>query len=72
MYSDVTLDGVFFVKHRSVTTGSYTYDEPRDENDARVVPFGQVPPIAFSEAMGDLVRIAGRGKQESEEAGETE
>jgi len=63
MYSDITLGHVVFVKHRSVDVGSYTYDEPAGENDPRVVPFGDVPAIAFSEAMGDLARITGKSEE---------
>lgn len=59
MYSDVTLRHGYFVKSGSVQTGSYVYDEPSDENDSRVISFGQVPPIVFSEVMGDLRRIVG-------------
>ncbi len=69
MYSDITLGQVMFVKHRSVQVGSYTYDEPSGEKDGRLVPFGDVPAIAFSEAMGDLVKISGKpGGQQSEES----
>jgi hypothetical protein len=41
-----------------VRTGSYVYDEPRGEGDPRLLTFGEVPPIVYSEAMGDLGRIA--------------
>ena len=70
MYSDITLGKIFFTKHGSVQTGSYTYDEPGDEQDARLAPFGEVPAIAFSEAMGDLSRIAGKDKSSTEETTE--
>ncbi len=68
MYSDVTLGEVFFVKSGSVKIGGYEYDEPSHENDPRLVTFGAVPPIAFSEALGDLARIA--GKETAAKAGE--
>jgi len=60
MYSDVTLGDWFFVKSGSVKVGSYEYDEPGNDSDPRLVPFGDVPPIAYSEALGDLARIAGK------------
>ena len=60
MYSSITLGKFYFVRHRSIKVGSYTYDEPKDEKDARVLAAGEVPPIAFSEALGDLRQIAGR------------
>lgn len=67
MYSDVTLGSVMFVKHRSVQIGSYTYDEPSGEKDERLVPFGNVPAIAFSEAIGDLAKISGKSGGEKAE-----
>jgi hypothetical protein len=69
MYSDITLGDAFFVKTGSVKIGSYEYDEPAGAEDPRLVPFGDVPPIAFSEAMGDLRRISGKtGPQATEES----
>jgi hypothetical protein len=67
MYSDITLGKVMFVKHRSVEVGSYTYDEPSGERDGRIVSFGNVPAIAFSEAMGDLAKISGKSGTQSTE-----
>ncbi len=58
-YDDITLGKTFFVTHGSVQIGSYLYDEPSDERDSRLIAYGDVPPIAFSEAMSDLVKIAG-------------
>jgi hypothetical protein len=59
LYSDITLGRGHFVRSGSVAIGSYVYDEPENERDARVIPFGAVPPIVFSEVMGELRRIAG-------------
>lgn len=67
MYTDITLGKIFFARHGSVKIGGYEYDEPNDERDHRLVPFGEVPAIAFSEAMGDLARIAGMDKNTTEE-----
>ncbi len=64
--SEVTLKELFFVKAGSVLTGSYTYDEPRDERDPRLVPLAQVPPIVYSETIADLDAILAR-KAEAEE-----
>jgi hypothetical protein len=66
MYSDIKLGKVFFVKHASVQLGSYTYDEPGDQKDPRLLTYEEVPAIAFSEAMGDLVKIAGKDKSGNE------
>jgi hypothetical protein len=63
MYSEIALGVAFFVTTGSVKIGSYEYDEPTSESDPRLVRFGQVPPIVFSEVMGDLSRIAA-GQQE--------
>ena len=54
---DVTLKDLFFVRPGAVITGSYTYDEPRDETDDRLIKLGDVPAIVFSEAVADLVAI---------------
>jgi hypothetical protein len=70
MYADITLGKMFFIKHGSGQIGSYVYDEPGNHQDARLVPFGEVPPIAFSEAMGDLRRIAGKDKISTQETTE--
>ena len=60
MYAEIKLEDVRFVRSGSVKIGSYTYDEPANGDDPRVVPLGDVPPIVFSEVMGDLARIAGK------------
>jgi hypothetical protein len=60
MDDSVTLGNAFFVKLGSVETGSYIYDEPESLDDPRVLSFKDVPPIAFSETLGDLLRIAGK------------
>ena len=67
IYSDIKLQEGYFVKAGSVKIGRYVYDDPADESDPRVIPFGEVPPIAFSEIMGDLQKIVGKRKIESEE-----
>lgn len=59
MYDSIKLGRFCFVKSGSVSVGSYVYDEPKDENDERLVCFGDVPPVVFSETMGALARIAG-------------
>jgi hypothetical protein len=55
----IQLGKICFVKSGSVQTGSYTYDEP-GENDPRLIAFGNVPTVPFSEVMGDLVKISGK------------
>ncbi|GEM_PF-1949099 len=70
MYAEIKLGRTFFVKHGSVQVSGYNYDEPGKESDERLVAYGEVPDIAFSEAMGDLARIAGKGSSEKTEAGQ--
>jgi hypothetical protein len=60
MYASITLQDLVFVRGGSVTIGSYTYDDPEGEKDPRALVFGEVPPIVFSEVMGDLAKIAGQ------------
>jgi hypothetical protein len=65
MEETIKLGRLSFIKAGSVTFGSYTYDDPSDEKDSRLIQFGEVPPIVFSETLGDLKKIAGV-KQENE------
>ena len=67
MYSNITLGTSFFVRHGTVKIGGYEYDEPGKESDPRLVSYGDVPAIAYSEAMGDLGRIAGKAQTQQEE-----
>ncbi len=67
MYSSIILRKAFFVRSGSVKIGSYVYDEPEKMTDPRVLAFGEVGPIAFSETIGDLRRIAGIGKPDAPE-----
>lgn len=64
--SDVTLKDMFFVRPGAVVTGSYTYDEPRDESDGRLIRLADVPPIVFSEAIADMQAITKRKDEEAE------
>ena len=65
MDDSIKLGRFCFVKCGSVSTGSYVYDEPSDDKDPRLLSFGDVPPIVFSETLGDLARIAGKNDTES-------
>lgn len=59
MDEQVTLQDLYFVKSNSVQIGSYVYDDPDpNKGDPRIIPFGNVPPIVFSEVMGDMRKIA--------------
>jgi Domain of unknown function (DUF4132)/HEAT repeats len=60
MSSEIKLQNAFFVRSGTVKTGSYTYDEPRDDSDDRLLRFGDVPPIVYSEVLGDLPTFAGK------------
>ncbi len=67
MSASIQLGVLRFVKGGSVKVGSYTYDDPTKDDDPRVLAFGEVPPIVFSEVMGDLRRIAGNQSAEGAE-----
>lgn len=60
MDETIALGDVFFVRTGTVQTGSYTYDEPHKEDDPRLIAFGDVPAVPFSETMGDLAKISGK------------
>lgn len=67
MSASIQLGTLRFVRGGSVAVGSYTYDDPTKDEDPRVLSFGDVPPIVFSEVMGDLNRIAGVGHESEAE-----
>jgi hypothetical protein len=60
MNDTISLQDFFFAAGGSVKVGGYVYDTPGDESDERLIPFGDVPPVVFSEVMGDLAQIAGQ------------
>ncbi len=55
-YYDVNAEigKVMVVKKTGVRFGGYRYDEPSKMNDPRLVSFGDVPPIVYSEVMADM------------------
>ena len=63
MDDQVTLENACFVPSGSVQMGSYIYDDPGPD-DPRLLPLGEVPAIVYSEAMGDLRAISGKGEAE--------
>lgn len=54
----VTLGVARFTKADSVARGSYVYDDPK-AGDERLLAFGAVPAVVYSEAVGDLKAITG-------------
>ncbi|WP_421805250.1 DUF4132 domain-containing protein [Flagellimonas sp.] len=54
---DGDITKVYFVQTGSVRIGGY--DEPRFENDHRLIPFGEVPPLVYSETIKDVEEIVG-------------
>jgi hypothetical protein len=52
--ADAELQAWYAVKSGSVKAGSYTYDEPENERDARLIPFKEIPAMIYSEVMADL------------------
>ena len=48
------LGGLMFVTGNKIRFGGYFYDEPRDESDFRLINFGDVPPIIYSEVIADI------------------
>ena len=51
------LGSAMFVKADSVNVGNDVYDEPIDTDDPRVIAFGDVPAVVYSESMSDLKAI---------------
>ncbi|WP_108246218.1 DUF4132 domain-containing protein [Muricauda brasiliensis] len=51
------IEKLFFVPLDTVYTGTDTINEPRTENDHRLIPFGEVPPVVYSEVVRDIESI---------------
>ncbi|QEH32652.1 hypothetical protein OJF2_11310 [Aquisphaera giovannonii] len=64
----ITLHDLCFARGGSVKVGSYTYDRPSRESDERLIPFGSIPPIVYSEVMADVGKISGKGGADDEGA----
>jgi hypothetical protein len=66
---ETTLENVGFFR-RGEWTGFYYDPLPKDEADPRLLPLGAVPPVVYSEVVGDLTRIAGQVGTDDEDADE--
>lgn len=51
-----------------VASGSVVVDEPADSSDARLIAFAHVPPVVFSETVGDLKKLAGAQEEVAQSA----
>lgn len=51
------LGSLMFVHKGKVAFGSYVYDEPENIHDTRLIDFGNVPPIVYSEVMADMISL---------------
>jgi len=58
-----SLKQFYFVPKGSIYTGNYYYDEPRNEDDARLIPLNKIPPIIYSEIVSDLNVISGQKEE---------
>jgi Leucine-rich repeat (LRR) protein len=65
--SETTLEDFFFVKAGSIVVGSYTYDEPRNSDDPRLLKMSDVPLIVYSETVADLYAITKKKAAEGED-----
>ena len=52
-----SIERLFFVPLDSVHTGTDTINEPRSGDDHRLIPFGEVPPVVYSEVVRDIESI---------------
>ena len=59
--SKLALESVEFVRTGSVKRGSYVYDDLK-EHDRRMMKLGDVPPVAFSEAIADVQAFMAAGQ----------
>ena len=57
MYSEISLEKFYFVRAGRILE-SGDRGEPLNADDERLIPFGDVPPVVYSETVSDLERIA--------------
>lgn len=58
----ISLGTARFCKAGTVERGSYIYDEPAND-DPRILNFGQVPPVVYSETVSDLKAIVAKKEE---------
>jgi hypothetical protein len=63
---ETTLENVGFFRNGD-WTGFYYDPLPKDESDPRLLPLGTVPPVVYSEVVGDLNRMTGQTETDDEE-----
>ncbi|MGB0985435.1 MAG: DUF4132 domain-containing protein [Saprospiraceae bacterium] len=56
---DCTFGRLYFVRHGSVDTSPYAYDDPRSNFDTRLLPLKSIPKTIFSEVMKDMNYFVG-------------
>jgi hypothetical protein len=61
---DAELQELYAVKTGSIRIGSYTYDEPSNTTDQRLIPFGDIPAVIYSEIMSDLRKFVPKEQEQ--------
>ncbi|MES2733261.1 MAG: DUF4132 domain-containing protein [Bacteroidota bacterium] len=61
---DAELQELYAVKTGSIKIGSYTYDEPSKTTDERLIPFGDIPAVIYSEIMSDLRKFVPKEQEQ--------
>ena len=56
----VTLGRFYFRKAGTADVVESAYSMPSNDDDPRLLSFGEVPPIVFSETFNALAKVAGR------------
>jgi hypothetical protein len=64
MGSSIELHDYGFLTSDNAAIPGYVHHEPADSSDPRLIAFGQVPAIVFSETVGDLKKIVGEAGAE--------
>lgn len=59
----VRLGDFFFLPSSNPAEAESQYPPSYSTEDKRLIPFGSVPPIAYSEAIADLIKISGKNAE---------
>lgn len=59
---EAELDTLSFLRYGSIGFPGIEHGDPYTEQDTRLVPFGEVPPVVYSEVLGELDYFRGQPK----------
>ncbi len=66
-HTTITLGRFYFCRAGAVGHEGSAYDAPSNDGDPRLLSYGEVSPIVYSETLGDLAKITGKSDTQNGE-----